>query len=173
MRANEFIINERMDEEEGLEWEENLIETWSPKAGRYMAKAVQKSFNSLYPNVKIKVWADNETVIATTDISLQPDEVDPDVFNQRDNPNWECNFTVAPLYHMEDNTAYLELMVNDASSGQYKGVWKLIAKDWALWANKQLKSTGAEAVCFSVDEDHSDAWQHIAAQAGLKYIVHN
>ena len=74
---------------------------------------------------------------------------------------------------MADKTPYLELMVDAAASGKYKGVWKIIAQEWARFANKQLQKTGAKEAVFSVNEDHSDAWAKIAAQAGLKYIVHN
>jgi hypothetical protein len=171
------IINEAsnsMDEKDGLQWERELMRTWAPKAAAHMAKVVKNSFNSLYPNVPIRVKRQDIFVMASTDPKANfSDELDIDVFNQRNNPNWECNFIVTPLFHMADKTPYLELMVDSAASGQYKGVWKIIAQEWARFANKQLEKTGAKAVVFSVNEDHNDAWAKIAAQAGLKYIIHN
>ena len=171
------IINEAsnsMDEKDGLHWERDLMRTWAPKAAAHMAKVVNNSFNSLYPNVPIRVKRQDIFVMASTDPNADfSDELDIDVFGQRNNPNWECNFIVTPLFYMEDKTPYLELMVDAAASGQYKGVWKIIAQEWARFANKQLEKTGAKAAVFSVDQDHNDAWQHIAASAGLKFIVHN
>ena len=171
------IINEAsnsMDEKDGLQWERQLMRTWAPKAAAHMAKVVKNSFNSLYPNVPIRVKRQDIFVMASTDPKADfSDELDIDVFGQRNNPNWECNFIVTPLFHMADKTPYLELMVDAAASGQYKGVWKIIAQEWARFANKQLQKTGAKAAVFSVNEDHNDAWQHIASSAGLKFIVHN
>ena len=171
MRATEFIIRESMDEDEGFEWEQDLMDTWAPKAARHMARVVKNAFQSLYPQVPIRVWSDNEAINATTDPTAQDPK--PDVFGTSGKQDWEAVIFVGPLYHEEDGVAYLDLMVEEAASGQYKGVWKLIAAEWAKYANSQLKRTGAEAVCFSVDEDRNDAWAKIAAQAGLKYIVHN
>jgi hypothetical protein len=162
-----------MDQEQGIEWERELMRSWAPKAAAYMAKVVKNSFDRLYPNVPIRIRREDIMIMATTDPETRFSELDPDVFGQRDNPNWECSFVVTPLFYMEDSTRYLELMVDSASSGQYKGVWKLIAREWARYANSQLRSTGAQAVCFSVDQDHSDAWATIASQAGVKFIVHN
>lgn len=178
MRATEFILKEdiqqpTMDQKQGTQWERELMRSWAPKAAAHMAKVVKNSFNSLYPDVPIRVRREDIMIMATTDPTTRFSELDPDVFGQRDNPNWECSFVVSPLFYMEDLTPYLELMVDNASSGQYKGVWKLIAREWAKYGNSQLKNTQAQAVCFSVDEDHSDAWAQIASQAGLKFIVHN
>jgi hypothetical protein len=170
------IINEAsnsMNEKEGLEWERQLMKTWGPKAAAHMAKVVKNSFNSLYPNVPIRIRREDIMIMATTDPSADIRDLDIDVFGQRDNPNWECNFIVSPLYFRDDGEPYLELMVDSAASGQYKGVWKLIAQGWGSYANTQLQKTGAKAAVFSVDEDHNDAWARIAAQAGLKFIVHN
>ena len=171
---SEDIPQTGMDEKQGQLWELELMRSWGPRAAAHMAKVVKNSFNSLYPTVPIRVKRQDIFVQASTDPAADfSDELDIDVFNQRNNPNWECSFIVSPLFHMEDKTPYLELLVDAAASGQYKGVWKLIAQEWARFANKQLQKTGAEAAVFSVNEDHSDAWAKIAAQAGLKYIVHN
>ena len=171
---SENVPQTGMDEKQGMMWERELMRSWGPKAAAHMAKVVKNSFNSLYPTVAIRVKRQDTFIMASTDPKADfSDELDIDVFNQRNNPNWECNFVVSPLFHMEDKTPYLELMVDDAASGQYKGVWKLIAQEWARFANRQLAKTGAKAAVFSVNEDHSDAWAAIAAQAGLKFIVHN
>ena len=171
---SEDVPQTGMDEKQGQLWERELMRSWGPKAAAHMAKVVKNSFNSLYPTVPIRVKRQDIFVMASTDPKADfSDELDIDVFGQRNNPNWECNFVVSPLFHMEDKTPYLELMVDDAASGQYKGVWKLIAQEWARFANRQLAKTGAKAAVFSVNEDHSDAWAAIAAQAGLKFIVHN
>lgn len=173
-KISEDVQQPEMDEKQGQLWERELMRSWGPKAAAHMAKVVKNSFNSLYPTVPIRVKRQDIFVMASTDPKADfSDELDIDVFNQRNNPNWECNFVVSPLFHMEDKTPYLELMVDDAASGQYKGVWKLIAQEWARFANRQLAKTGAKAAVFSVNEDHSDAWAAIAAQAGLKFIVHN
>ena len=173
MKIIEVIQQPEMDEKQGQLWERELMRSWGPRAAAHMAKVVKNSFNSLYPNVPIRVKRDDIFVIATTDPKANLRDLDIDVFGQRDNPNWECNFIVSPLFHREDSEPYLELMVDDAASSQYKGVWKLIAQEWAGFANRQLAKTGAKAAVFSVNEDHSDAWAKIAAQAGLKYISHN
>ena len=170
---SEDVPQTGMDEKQGQIWERELMRSWAPRAAAHMAKVVKNSFNSLYPTVPIRVKREDIFIMATTDPKIRFSELDIDVFNMRDNPNWECSFVVSPLYYMEDNTRYLELMVDDAASGQYKGVLKLIAKEWAKYGNSQLKNTQAQAVCFSVNEDHSDAWAKIASQAGLKYISHN
>ncbi|NBP57226.1 hypothetical protein EBU71_11970 [bacterium] len=170
---SEDVPQNTMDQKQGLNWERQLQRSWAPRAAAHMAKVVKNSFNSLYPNVLIRVKRDDIFVMATTDPKADIRDLDVDVFNQRNNPNWECNFIVSPLFHMADKTPYLELMVESAASGQYKGVWKLIAQGWARYANSQLQKTGANEVVFSVDQDHSDAWASIAGQAGLKYIVHN
>jgi hypothetical protein len=170
---SEDVPQTGMDQKQGLKWEQELQRSWAPKAAAYMAKVVKNSFNSLYPDVPIRIRREDIMIMATTDPKTRFSELDPDVFNQRDNPNWECSFVVTPLFHMEDQTPYLELMVDNASSGQYKGVWKLIAQGWARYANSQLQKANAKAAVFSVDEDHNDAWAAIAAQAGLKFISHN
>jgi len=171
--TSEDIPQSTMDQEQGYQWEEELQRSWAPKAAAYMANVVKNSFNSLYPDVPIRVRREDIMIMATTDPKIRFSELKIDVFGMRDNPNWECSFFVSPLFHMEDNTPYLELMVDNASSGQYKGVWKLIAREWARYANSQLQKTSAKAAVFSVDEDHNDAWAQIAAQAGLKFISHN
>jgi len=177
MKITEVILEDlpqiEMDEKQGTKWEQQLQRSWAPKAAAYMAKVVKNSFNSLYPNVPIRVRREDIMIMATTDPKTRFSDLDPDVFNMRDNPNWETSFVVTPLFYMEDQTPYLELMVDSASSGQYKGVWKLIAREWARYANSQLQKTSAKAAVFSVDEDHNDAWAAIAAQAGLKFISHN
>ena len=170
---SENIPQSTVDQKQGIKWEQELMRSWAPTAAAYMAKVVKNSFNSLYPDVPIRVRREDIMIMATTDPKTRFSELDPDVFGMRDNQNWECSFVVSPLFHMEDLTPYLELMVDNASSGKYKGVWKLIAQGWARYANSQLQKTSAKASVFSVDEDHSDAWTAIAAQAGLKFISHN
>ena len=172
-KISEDVQQTGMDEKQGQLWERELMRSWGPRAAAHMAQVVKNSFNSLYPNVPIRVKRDDIFVMATTDPKANLRDLDIDVFGQRDNPNWECNFIVSPLFHREDSEPYLELMVDDAASGQYKGVCKIIAQAWARYANSQLEKTGAKAAVLSVNEDHSDAWSAIAAQAGLKYIVHN
>jgi hypothetical protein len=111
-----------MDERQGQEWEKKLMYSWGPKAAINMAKVVKMSFTSLYPTVPICVKRDENFVMATTDPDADIYYLDIDVFGQRDNPNWDGNFAVGPLSSMEDHEPYLELMVVEAASGQYKGV---------------------------------------------------
>ena len=139
MKITEVIQQPEMDEKKGQLWERELMRSWGPRAASHMAKVVKDSFNSLYPNVPIRVKRDDIFVMATTDPKANLRDLDIDVFGQRDNPNWECNFIVSPLFHREDNEPYLELMVDDAASGQYKGVWKLIAQAWAQYANQPTR----------------------------------
>ena len=156
----------------GMDWEEKLMDVWAPVAAKHMAKVVKQAFNSLYPDVKLKVWAEAEGVSATTD--LTSDDVKADVFGQYGKKDWECNFLCGPLYNEEDDRKYLELMVDDAASGSYPGVWKIIVSEWKKWATSQLKKTGADDVCFSVDQDMSGgAWGKIANAVGIKFIAHD
>ena len=156
----------------GMEWEEKLMDAWAPYAAKHMAKVVKQAFNSLYPDVKLKVWAEAEGVSATTD--LTSDDVKADVFGQYGKKDWECNFFCGPLYNEADDRKYLELMVDDAASGSYPGVWKIIVNEWKKWATSQLKKTGADDVCFSVNEDMSGgAWGKIARAVGVKFIAHD
>jgi len=160
------------DESTGMEWEEKLMDAWAPYAAKYMAKVVKQAFNTLYPDVKLKVWAEAEGVSATTD--LTSDDVKADVFGQYGKKDWECNFFCGPLYNEADDRKYLELMVDDAASGSYPGVWKIIVSEWKRWATSQLKKTGADDVCFSVNEDMSGgAWGKIANAVGIKFIAHD
>lgn len=157
---------------QGLEWEEKLMDIWSPKASKYMARVVKQSFNSLYPDVKLKVWAEDEGVTATTDLAST--DVKADVFGQWGKKDWECNFFCGPLFNQADGRKYLELMVDDASSGSYPGVWRIIVSEWKKWASSQLQKTGADDVCFSVDQDMSGgAWAKIAQAVGIKFIAHD
>ena len=166
------ILKGLVDEDTGMDWEEKLMDVWAPFAAKHMAKVVKQAFNSLYPDVKLKVWAEAEGVSATTD--LTSDDVKADVFGQYGKKDWECNFFCGPLYNVEDDRKYLELMVDDASSGNYPGVWKIIVSEWKSWATSQLKKTGADDVCFSVNEDMSGgAWGKIAKAVGIKFIAHD
>ena len=113
------IINEAsqpqdfsMEQKEGWDWEDQLMRSWGPKAAAYMQKFVVRAFNSLYPNVPIRVKRDDVFVMATTNPEADIRNLDIDVFNQRDNPHWECQFIVSPLYHKPDKTPYLESMVS-------------------------------------------------------------
>jgi len=158
------------NQESGPEWESKLMDVWSPKASRYMARVVKQSFNSLYPDVKLKVWAEDEGVSATTDLASV--NVKADVFGQYSKKDWECNFFCGPLFYHADGLKYLELMVEDAASGSYPGVWRIILSEWKKWASSQLKKTGADDVCFSVDEDMSGgAWEKVAGAVGIKFIA--
>ena len=158
------------NQESGPEWESKLMDVWSPKASRYMARVVKQSFNSLYPDVKLKVWAEDEGVTATTDLASA--NVKADVFGQYGKKDWECNFFCGPLFYHADGRKYLELMVEDAASGSYPGVWRIILSEWKKWASGQLKKTGADDVCFSVDEDMSGgAWEKVAGAVGIKFIA--
>jgi hypothetical protein len=160
------------NQESGPEWESKLMDIWSPKASKYMARVVKQSFNSLYPDVKLKVWAEDEGVTATTDLAST--DVKADVFGQWGKKDWECNFFCGPLFNHADGRKYLELMVDDAASGSYPGVWKIIVSEWKKYALSQLKKTGADDVCFSVNEDMSGgAWEKIAGAVGIKYIAHD
>ena len=77
------IINEAsnsMDEKDGLHWERDLMRTWASKAAAHMAKVVKNSFNSLYPNVPIRVKRQDIFVMASTDPNADfSDELDIDV----------------------------------------------------------------------------------------------
>ena len=158
------------NQESGPEWESKLMDVWSPKASRYMARVVKQAFNSLYPDVKLKVWAEDEGVTATTDLASA--NVKADVFGQYGKKDWECNFFCGPLFYHADGRKYLELMVEDAASGSYPGVWRIILSEWKKWASGQLKKTGADDVCFSVDEDMSGgAWEKVAGAVGIKFIA--
>jgi len=162
------LVNE--DEAAGMRWEEELMDAWAPYAAKHMAKVVKQAFNNLYPNVKLKVWAEAEGVSATTDPASV--NVKADVFGQYGKKDWECNFFCGPLYNVEDDRKYLELMVEDAASGSYPGVWRIILSEWKKWASSQLKKTGADDVCFSVDEDMSGgAWGKVAGAVGIKFIA--
>ncbi|NBO36795.1 ASCH domain-containing protein, partial [bacterium] len=166
------ILKGLVDEDTGMDWEEKLMDVWAPVAAKHMAKVVKQAFNSLYPDVKLKVWAEAEGVSATTD--LTSDDVKADVFGQWGKKDWECNFFCGPLYNEADDRKYLELMVDDAASGSYPGVWKIIVSEWKRWATSQLKKTGADDVCFSVNEDMSGgAWSKIARAVGVKFIAHD
>ncbi|NDE55061.1 MAG: hypothetical protein EB069_10960, partial [Actinobacteria bacterium] len=149
------------------DWEEKLMGVWAPFAAKYMARVVKQSFNSLYPDVKLKVWAEDEGVTATTDLASA--NVKADVFGQYGKKDWECNFLCGPLFYSTDGRKYLELMIEDAASGSYPGVWRIILSEWKKWASSQLKKTGADDVCFSVDEDMSGgAWEKVAGAVGIK-----
>jgi len=163
------------DEEAGFAWEEELMDVFAPHAAEYMASVVEKSFKSLYPDVPFNAWANGEGVTATTNPDLwNSDMVKPDVFGNKGVSHWEATFMCGPLYNMEDGKRYLELLIEDASSGDYKGVWKAIAKEWASYAGSQLKDLNADGAALSVDDDYSSgAWESIARSAGLTFINHD
>lgn len=161
-------------EEEGVAWEESHMGTFGPQAASHMAGVIEQCFKRLYPNIPFKAWTDGEGVTASTNSELwDGDMVKPNVFGSNENSHWEATLLFGPLYYMEDGKRYLELLIQDASSGDYKGVWKLIAKQWASWAGSKAKALGAHHVALSMDDDYSGgAWESIASSAGLAFIIH-
>ena len=52
---SEDVQQPEMDDKQGQMWERELMRSWGPRAAAHMAKVVKNSFNSLYPNVPIRV----------------------------------------------------------------------------------------------------------------------
>jgi hypothetical protein len=158
-------------------WAVDMSEKVAPKLRKELQKIMSRSFKEVYPDVEFKAWVDEEAVFGST---LKSDWVSGAVWPETTKDpekvtDWSAEiFVDFTELNIDPNKTVnaVSLLVSQAASGPYRGVWRTILKYWAEFLKKN-NNFGAEIAAFEIDQDQSGGqWKVLADKNGLYYHRH-